>query len=240
MYKEKGYICYILNPNPMKKFACLLLMGVILLISCKKKNSEIVDPDHIQQELWYIYYADNNDSYFGVRFYDTDWYTRVILASPSYITLNGYNMNLNTVNSFYESHYDNEQVPTGTFVYSDQWKRVYTNTANLERQIELPAIDTLFKNKDNVITWQGAPCGGGNESVTIHVGIILPVAEVTTNQAGATSVTIKAGALSVWNSGVPIRIRIDRQTTFPLQQGTGAGGKIITRYESVVKKVMVQ
>jgi hypothetical protein len=224
----------------MKKSAFLLLACLAILTGCKKEQSQNADPDHIQQEIWYIYDSDNNDSYFGIRFYDTDWYTRVILASPCYITLNGNNMNFNIINSFYESNYDNEQVPSGTFVYSDLWKRIYTNTTVLQKPIGLPAIDTLYKNKDNVITWTGEPCSGSTEAVTIHVGILLPITTVTTNQAGATSVTIKAGSLSLWNSEAAIRVRIDRESITPLEQGTQAGGKIIRKYKSVIKWVYIK
>jgi hypothetical protein len=224
----------------MKRQVFILVLCLLILAGCKKKKSEDVDPDHIQQEIWYIYDGDNLDSYFGIRFYDTDWYRRVILDPPCSITLNGNQMILNTINSFYESLYDNEQVPAGTFVYTDIWKRVYTNTADLQKSIELPAMDTLYKNKDNIITWIGDPITSSSESVIIHVGILLPIATVTTNQAGATSITIKKGELSLWNSEASIRVRIDRETTSPLQQGTEAGGKIITKYKSVIKRVYIK
>ena len=223
----------------MKKLAILLLTCMALAAGCKKEKSETVDPDHIQQEIWYIYDFDNNDSYFGIRFYDNTWYKRVILESPASITLNDLKMALNPSNSYYEVNYDNEQLPSGTFVYTDLWKRVYTNTVAVENSIQLPSIDTLYKNKDNVITWVGDPCSGSQETVTLHVGFILPLYSATTNQAGATSITIKAGAFgSDLGSGFT-RIRIDRETTSSLQQATPAGGKIVRKYKSKIKWVYV-
>ena len=223
----------------MKKLTFLILACLALVAGCKKEKSQTVNPDNIQQEIWYIYDSDNNDSYFGIRFYDNTWYNRVILYSPSFATLNSNPMILNPVNSFYEVNYDNEQLQSGTFIYSDAWKRVYTNAAAIESSIQLPTIDTLFKNKDNVITWAGDPCSGSAETITFHEGIILPWPIATTTLAGATSITIKAGAMSGAGSGLT-RIRIDRETTSSLQQGTQAGGKITRKYKSKVKWVYLK
>ena len=224
----------------MKNFSCFILLCLAVFSGCKKEKSQNVDPDHIQQEIWSIYDADNNDTYFGIRFYDTDWYNRVILGNPAFVTLNGLNMKLNTVNSYYELNYDNEKVLTGTFVYSDVWKRVYTNTANLEKSIELPVIDTLYKDRDQVITWVGDPCSGSPEVITMHEGLILPSSIATTSQAGATSITIKAGSYVPGFAQGYTRIRIDREVTTSLQQGTQVGGKIVNRYKSKVKWVYVK
>jgi hypothetical protein len=224
----------------MKKFSLLVLFCMVFFAGCKKEKSQDVNPDNIIQEMWYIYDADNNDAYFSIRFYDTDWYHRVLLASPAYITVNGYNMILNVVNSFYELNFDNEKLSFGTFVYSDMLQRVYTNNVAVETSIDLPAIDTLYKTRDNVITWTGDPCSGSSEIVTLHVGLVLPLLSVTTSTAGATSVTVKSGALGTDASSGWIRLRIDRETTFPLQQGTQMGGKIVTRYKSKVKWVYVK
>ena len=224
----------------MKKFSCLILICLAVFSGCKKEKSKNVDPDHIQQEIWSIYDADNNDSYFGIRFYDMDWYNRVILGNPAYVTLNGNDMKLNTVNSYYEVNYDNEKVPTGIFIYSDVWKRVYTNSVDVEKPIELPSIDTIYKNKDNVITWIGDACSGSPEIITINVGLVLPIYSGTTSQSGATSITIKAGDTGASLGSGLSRIRIDRETSTTLQQGTQAGGKIVKRYKSKVKWVYVK
>jgi hypothetical protein len=229
-----------LNLITMKSKLLLIALSLLLFAGCKKHKSEVTDPDHIQQEIWHIYDADNNDTYFGIRFYDTDWYTRVILSPPSYITLNGIAMNFNEVNSFYESKYLNEQVQSGTFLYSDTWERKYTNNTTLEPSVELPEVDTLYKSKDNVISWIGAPCAGSGETITVHVGIALPLATVSTSQAGATSVTIKASDLALWTSDLPIRVYINRTTSGALQMGTMAGGKIQTRYDSKVRWVHIK
>lgn len=224
----------------MKSKLLLIALSLLLFAGCKKHKSEVTDPDHIQQEIWHIYDADNNDTYFGIRFYDTDWYTRVILSPPSYITLNGIAMNFNEVNSTYESKYLNEQVQSGTFLYSDTWERKYTNNTTVEPAVELPEADTLYKSKDNVISWSGAPCAGSDETITVHVGIALPLASASTNQAGATSVTIKGSDLALWTSDLPIRMYINRTTSSALQMGTMAGGKIHTRYDSKVRWVHIK
>jgi hypothetical protein len=119
-------------------------------------------------------------------------------------------------------------------------QRVYTYTATLEKSIDLPVIDTLFTKKDNVISWTGDPCSGSSEIITFHVGFILPLATVTTSQAGATSLTVKAGALGPSVYPGLTRMRIERQTTSSLQQGTQMGGKIVTKYRSRVKWVYVK
>jgi hypothetical protein len=224
----------------MKKFLPLALLSLVFFTGCKKEKSQDVNPDNIIQEEWYIYDADNNDSYFSIRFYDTDWYKRVLLAPPASVTLNGNIMKLNEVNSFYELNYDNEQLPSGVFVYTDALNRIYTNTAYLEKSIDLPVIDTLYTRKDNVISWIGDPCSGSSEIITFHVGFILPLATVTTSQAGATSITVKAGALGSSVGEGLTRMRIERQTTSSLQQGTQMGGKIVTRYKSRIKWVYVK
>jgi hypothetical protein len=224
----------------MKNFSLLFILCLAVFAGCKKEKSETIEPDHISQEIWSIYDADNNDSYFGIRFYDVTWYKRVILTSTSTITLNGLTMTLNSVNSFYEVNYDNEQIPAGIFVYSDALKRVYTNTAEIEKSIGLPTIDTLYKTKDNVITWVGDPCSGVQETVTLHVGLILPLFAVTTTQAGATSVTVKSGALGPNAGSGWTRIRIDRETKSSLQQATPAGGTMYRKYKSKVKWVYVK
>lgn len=222
----------------MKKLIFLMMITMVILGACKKEKSKDVDPDHIQQDIYAWYDADNNDSYFGIRLYDLQWYNRVLLTPPAYLTVNDKTPVLNEVNSFYESHFVNEMVPEGTVVYSDIWKRVYTNVAAIPKSISLPTIDTLYTTKDNVITWQGDPCAGGNETITVRYSLFL-AKSVSTNQAGATSITIKAASNSGLTSGSYTWIRIERYVKGPIQHGTSAGGSIYSTYYSQIKMVKV-
>jgi hypothetical protein len=224
----------------MKKLTLLLLTCLALAVGCKKEKSEVVDPDHIQQEIWSIYDSDNNDSYFGIRFYDNSWYRRVILENPSFVTLNNLPMVLNPLNSFYEVKYNNQKTPSGTFVFSDAWKRVFINIIDLPTSIELPPIDTLYRNKDNVVTWIGDPCLGSQEVITFYEGFIIYKTIATTSQAGATSITLKAGSFGATALPGNTYIILYRESTSSLQQGEIAGGKIIRRYESMIKKVYLK
>lgn len=223
----------------MKKILLPALVCLALVCGCKKEKSHDTDPDHIMQEIWTSYDADNNDTYYGIRFYDQQWYVRVILSSPSSIKLDGTGMVLNEVNSYYELTYHNEMREEATMVYTDTWKRLYTNVIGIQKSIELPGIDTLYTNKDNIIKWTGDPCSGTNEVITVKWGLLLTSME-STSTAGATSVTIKAGAVTGVKSGGLTRIRIDRRTKSGLQQGTQAGGTITNTYYSKVKWVYVK
>jgi hypothetical protein len=224
--------------SPMKKLIFPLLFTMLIAGACKKEKSKDVDPDYIQQDIRAWYDADNNDSYFGIRLYDQQWYNRVLLTSPAYITVNGKSPILNEVNSFYECNFINEMITEGNVVYSDILKRVYTNVVSVPKTISLPHIDTLYTTKDNVITWQGEPCAGGNEKVTVRYSLFL-AKSVSTSQAGATSVTVKLEANSGLTTGTYTWIRIERYVKQPLQHGTAAGGSIQSTYYSQIKMVKV-
>jgi len=224
----------------MKKYTLFLIGALAIILGCKREKSETVDPDNVQQEIWHIYDSDNNDTYFGIRFYDYTWYRRVILNPPSSITLNGNKMIFNEGIAYYEANYDNEQVTSGQFIYTDAWNRVYKNTTEIENSIQLPAIDTIYRSKDNVITWIGDPCAGSKEKITLHVGIILPLYSVSTNVAGATSITLKQGDLGADLGSGLTRIRIDRETSGGLQEATKSGGVMTRKYKSKVKWVYVK
>ena len=224
----------------MKKLAILLFACLAVVAGCKKEKSEVVDPDHIQQEIWYVYNSDNYDSHFSVRFYDNSWYRRVLLDSPSFVNLNDIPMVLNTITSYYEVTYDNQKVPSGTFVFSDAWKRVFTNVVEVPSSIELPPIDTLYNSKDNVITWIGDPCVGSQEVITFYQGFVIYKTIATTSQAGATSITLKAGSFGSTGNPGNTYIKLYRETTSSLQQGEIAGGKIVRRYQSMIKKVYLK
>ena len=224
----------------MKKLSFLLLACLALVAGCKKETSKVADPDHIQQEIWYIYDSDNNDSHFYIRFYDNSWYMRVLLTSPSFVTLNGDPMVLNPVDSYYAVKYNNQKTPSGTFVFSDAWKRVFTNIVDVPTSIELPAIDTLYRSKDNVITWIGDPCSGAQEVITFYEGFVIYNIRGTTSQAGATSITIKGSSFNQEAKAGTTYIQLHRESSTNLQQGELAGGKIVRRYESMYKKVYLK
>lgn len=226
----------------MKKFSLLAITLLIVIAGCKKHKSTETDPDHIKQDIYYTYESDNLDSKFSIRFFDTDWYNRVKLLSPASVTLNGHPMSLDSVTYYYYANFENDKVASGLFTYTDIWNRVYKNTADLQKSIELPDhIDTIHRDRDNVITWVGEPCGGGSEYVQLKMGIIVDDVNIKTNEAGATSITIKSGSfLAGGNQSGWSVMRIDRYATFPLQQGTQVGGNITTTFKSKARWVYVK
>jgi hypothetical protein len=223
----------------MNRFLLTAFCILAIFSACKKEKSKDLDPDHIQQDIIYSFDADNNDSYYGIRFYDNQWYNRVILTKPAGIKLDGHDMILNEVNSFYELSYQNEKITEATFVYTDQWVRNYTNPAPIQTAIDLPSLDTLHTDRDNIITWSGAPVASASETVTFSYGLVLSN-KVSTSQPGATSVTVSKGAATSLKSGGWTRMRFDRKTKGPLIMGTAAGGSITRQYYSTVKWVYVK
>ena len=225
----------------MKKSSLLLLVCLAVFFGCKKEKSDIADPDHVKQTLYYTYDADNLDSYFYARFFDVDHTRRMELVSPSTVTLNGVRMVYDTSFYYYYTNLENEKLASGIFVYTDIWHRDYSNTINLQKSVELPsALDTIYRDRDNVISWVGDPYSGGSEKLMVKMGIILslPTVLVYATQAGATSVTITPAMLT--NGSGLTKIALERNNQYPLQKGTQAGGVMYATYKSKIRWVYVK
>lgn len=220
----------------MKKPVYLLVLFLLVFSGCKKEKSHEVNPDHIQQDIRVYYDSDNEDSYFAIRFYDLQWYSRVILEPPATIHLNGNHMGLNEVNSFYELTHHNQKFENAVFQYRDGWNRMFTNTVPIQKEVELPHIDTIYTSKDNTVTWVGPPCSGGSEVITVSLGILLHD-YFSTSKAGAASITFRAAGTG---KGGWTLMRIERKSHLFIQQGPPVGGTITNTYYSKIRWVYLK
>lgn len=220
----------------MKLPAYFLAILLVIFTACKKEKSRDVNPDHVQQDIRVYYDADNEDSYFAIRFYDLQWYNRVILEPPAAIHLNGNQMVRNEINSFYELTHHNQKIENAVFQYRDAWNRIFTNTVPIQKPVELPHIDTIYTNKENKVIWEGPPCAGGSEVITLSHGILLQH-YFSTSTAGATSITFKAAGSG--QAGWTL-MRIERKSHSSIQQGPPVGGTIINTYYSKIRWVYIK
>lgn len=216
--------------------ACLLL---IFFSSCENENSPPVTYDSYYAEYEYRYDEDLDRSYVKAVFKENDAYgDKIRLVGSAEVNFNGQDLAYNKRSVQYESVIDG-YVEQGTFTYKDQTGQEFINTLSINPIGLVKHLDTIKLSENLSIIWKGADLQK-DEDIRINFSnrqlteaYYYQFADVDSN------LTIQSSNLSLLSEKDSYRMRMSRNSSNPLQQGTEAGGIINATYQDDFFQVIV-
>lgn len=180
----------------MKAQLLLISCLFVVLVSCRKENSEKIDQDKIHTSYKSIY---NNDSGYS---YGRAWFRResgsgafLKLSDKSSLTINGTKPSYVGGLSWYEK-VNTGKVGNYTFVYEDLDNNKYVNAFEMADSIEFPnSVDTIYTDSVIYIAWDGEPIGINEEirlTVFDSLTVATEIAVLTIDSVGANGLYVEA------------------------------------------------
>lgn len=153
----------------MKISSLVTFCCALLLISCRKENSEKIDQKDIYTSYQVIYDADQNRTYSRAWFRVNNSGGEFLkLSDKSELTVNGGSFDYIGNYSWYEKK-QSGKLATHNFSYKDLDGNLYTNNLVLADSISFPlSIDTIYQDSTTFIQWLGEPLAA-DEKVRLTV-----------------------------------------------------------------------
>ncbi|WP_046243774.1 hypothetical protein [Hymenobacter terrenus] len=220
-----------------------LWLGLALVTtSCQKEDSDSVAQDRIYVDYSLIYDKAQDKTYARAAFkFGSTTGTQLELKAPSEVRFGNDVMTFVPLVNYYEKTFAGQQTQ-GTFTFKDLDGKTYVNNIGGLVPAELPASFTnLSKGSAYTVTWDGPPVRA-NEVLDVTVdgaGQSDPIQVFLQSGVGATEVVLEANRIGLLLNG-PAQAVINRSLLLPLQQGSSAGGTLLTRYQGQGKTVPVQ
>lgn len=219
------------------KFFALLFISLFFLLSCNKDTSKI-DQDKIFQSYEMTYDEDNGQTSFYASFHKENAEGKVLpLGKNSTITINGEPMN--RLKKTYGKTFEG-QLTSGTFVFTDEDGKTYTNTIMPAQPISNGTQTHVNSGVNTYWHFDGAPIGSG-EAVTVYIYSYADEGGSSVSkstEAGATSVLLRVADMSTLVSGQGI-LSIKRSVTFTNGNWTNAGGKKVSNYIPTTQQITI-
>lgn len=207
----------------------LVLIVVLFFSSCKREESLTTDQNRIYSEYNYTYDANSNKTTAEAEFRISHASGKKLeLSYPATVRFNGEALAWRRLAGNYSlSSY--AAPGNGTFEYQDTEAQAYQNEASLLKSVELPfGLSSINKKSDFFLPWNGDPVQSGETvEITIKAGATK---KFRANIVGSTYITIDRNSLTGLVTG-QAKIEIERVQIKPLEQGTFAGGKMISTYK---------
>ncbi|MBO73040.1 MAG: hypothetical protein CMD35_05410 [Flavobacteriales bacterium] len=138
------------------RIAVVLILS-ILNLACRKEGSEKVNQDEIWMDYRLIYSGEHDSTYSRVSFrHGSKQGESLKLSSRSSITINDDKPLFNGGFMWYQSvvkGFDSLSI----FNYEDVDGKVFTNNIQILNSIDLPEIDTIYKDSSIYFPWVGNP-----------------------------------------------------------------------------------
>jgi hypothetical protein len=236
--------------NSMKSFAFTRFANSLLVMvslasglsSCKTEDSANVNQDRIYADYSLVYDKAEDKTYARAAFkFGSATGTPLQVQGPSEVRIGPDVAAFVPLLNYYEKTYAGLQNQV-TFTFKDLNGKTFTNTISGQEPVALPTnFTSLTKGSAYTLTWTGAPV---RQAETVDValdgaGQSDPIQVFLQPQVGATSLILDAARIGTLLNG-PGKASISRTRIEPLQQGTGAGGSLITRYQGQSQTVNVQ
>lgn len=219
----------------MKKISLIFPCLIGVLLSCSKEETDSISQNSISTTYEFSYSGSSNSTTIGVKF-SAEETSFLELSQPASVSFNEDILIMNDQSRVYKNTY-NGFVDAGTCIYKDLDDNVFTNPVTL-KSIDLPYTDTIHKSLDYNFEWVGEAVSE-NETVVVTIYSESFHQEFSTNVVGATNLILPATQLQNLTSGEADLV-VNRDFTFnSLVEGTGAGGKIITRYTPAIVSIII-
>lgn len=228
----------------IKKMTSLMLVIYILslvLLSCKKENSEDVNQDKIYAE-YELFYDKNQDKTFASAIFkfSNNLGTQLELTSPSEIKFNSDVIPYDPTFAYYRKEYAG-LVTSGTFSFKDKNGTVYTNAVSLAKIITNPTIDTIRRTSAYAYNWIGDSIIA-NETVGLVIGNNINTLNFQVfiqNSLNSKNLILPLNQLNQLPVGMSYT-QLDRQIETNASGVTSAGGKIRGKYRALNKNLYIK
>ena len=220
----------IMNLKNLTSISVFLMFTVLCFSSCKKESSSDLDQSRIYAEYTYEYDADDNRADIGATFReDNNNGSKVELISPSRVDFGGSLLSWSGGSRSYKIT-NSPEINGGTFNYRNNDDQLFSNDAVAPSSIELPDnLYSISKGATFYLPWTGDAIQQG-EVIRVTITGLNGTQTFTSNEDGDTNIQLSYSGLQALSTGVAT-ITIEREKISNLQEGTGAGGKIITVYK---------
>lgn len=207
--------------------------------ACKREETIDVNQDKIYTEYELFYNKSELLTYIRAKFkHKRSSGNTLKLSPPSFVSFNSRLLSYNDATQQYETIYDS-LVDEGVFKWQDNDGRFFTNNVSIN-SIKLLSPDTLYRNTDQVLTWEGEPISA-SESILLFIGSTsnqsyqyIAYDNITDN-----TITLKKETLLQYPEG-ELLLNLQRTYTPLLMESTDAGGKIIGNYRDSEQKVYLK
>jgi len=205
---------------------------------CQSTPSSSVKTESIRTNYWMFYKSETDTSYARAQFrVGSDIGTTLELSAPARTAFDAKPLAWNAFIDWYELNLAGK-VTTGTWSFTDNEGKTYTNKlpASLEARLPESFPATLPQNAAFDLAWDGEPVQEGEtmEVIVAHDANRLQFFALFEKAVGARSFVIPPTELKKLPLG-RTAIALQRHRDHTLEQGTGAGGKITTTFESPVR-----
>jgi len=220
-------------------FLPLLALG-LAVVACQRDESVNVNQDSIWAEYRLVYDAAEDKTYARATFrFGGAGGTLLELSDGAEVSFEGEALSYRRALAYYQREYAG-LVNGGEFSYLDLDGNTYVNSVDASPAIAIPAsLDTIPKGAAYALTWEGPPLAAGESVIVTLNGQIEADAKIfTTEDVGATEIILDQDKLDEVGSGT-VRITIERFKAQNLQDGTGEGGTVYSRYLSGPEAVQV-
>ncbi len=220
----------------MKKL--LIFLVLIVPFSCRKENSEKVNQDEIWTDYTLIYSGDLNSTYARVSFKHNDANGEgLVLSNKSEIKINNESPSFESTYRWYEKVYTGVQ-SSANFSYTNTDDKSFQNTVDLAPSIQLPEIDSIFKDSTVALNWVGDAITANELIAFVLIDEALDAKLVLgSDTIGRDGVYLDKSKLALIASD-SVTIHFERWLNQEVS-GTSAGGQCVGHYISSKKKVKV-
>ena len=153
------------------------------------------------------------------------------LSGQSKVLFSGQEMSFEPVTGRYQ-YISNGFLEEGTFEWTDNNGKKFTNSVSITETIESPDVTTLSRANDYTYQWVGAPLKA-NQSVTVFIFEPSGQNSTTIFQAspGATVVIVERNAITKITTPTAVLVA-DRAMQVNAAEAPAAGGLLIGKYRA--------
>lgn len=217
----------------------LLALG-LAVVACQRDESVNVNQDSIWAEYRLVYDAAEDKTFARATFrFGGAGGTLLELSDGAEVSFEGDALSYRRALAYYQREYAGV-VSGGEFSYTDLDGNTFVNQVELSPAIAIPAsLDTIPKGAAYALTWEGDPLAAGESVIVTLNGQLEADAKIfTTEDIGATEIILDQDKLAEVGSGT-VRITLERFKAQVIQDGTGEGGAVWSRYLSGVQEIQV-
>ena len=210
---------------------------------CQSADSASVKSTTIRTNYWMLYVSETDTSYPRAQFrFGADYGTTLELTGASMASFADQPLAWNATLDWYERAAPG-QLESGAWSYTNNDGKTFHNSVPAHQEARLPATlpASLPASASYELVWEGPPLRTGEtmEAILATDANRLQFIAIFQTDVGATSLVLPSTELAKLPRA-PTHVVLQRHENHPLQEDTGAGGNIVTTFESPPRLVTLQ